>query len=424
MSVRTSWYAAALAAVLLPGAAARAGETTWKPAAPAPADDGPVVTLGAPVRPDGSSPPAPAAAETHQASYLDADGAPPAFTPYVARGEPPDAVPPPAGGAPVVPPPPGGGFNTGVCTDQPLRPGFWDKCKELFHCGGERASATGRCAFQSDHCFDVLASPVTNPFLFEDPRALTELRPVFIYQGAPHRNPDFSGGYSGFFGTQARLAFTERWSLVVSELGFVFLHPHSSAAGITNSTSFAQVTLGPKWTFYRCPDTNTVAAAGLDFEIPTGDRKAFQDTGTLSLVPYLTGAQAIRLPQGYGSIDLMGTTGYSFSVDSKRSEFYYLSTHVDYNVANLNLVYPFLELNWFHYTAGGKGPALGFEGADLVNFGSSNVGGRDFVTLGPGVRYKFGGRDNVQMGLAVEFPLTNQKELTNYRVTFDVIFRY
>src|SRR5262245_20247467 len=59
--------------------------------------------------------------------------------------------------------------------------------------------------FQSDHCFDRFISPVSNPFFFEDPRALTELRPIFIYQHIPGSNPLFHGGsFEGFF-LQGRL---------------------------------------------------------------------------------------------------------------------------------------------------------------------------------------------------------------------------
>jgi hypothetical protein len=338
--------------------------------------------------------------------------------PFLARGQPPDAVPAPLPGPP--PPPPSEGYNQGVVTDRPLRKGWWDKCKEWFNFGGDHASSSGRVAFQSDHAFDCMASPVTNPFLFEDPRALTEVRPIFIYQGSPHST--FGGGYSGFFGLQGRLALCENWSFVFNELGWVYLHPNNPSASLSDSTGFAQLSLGPKWTFYRNPDSGTVLATGLNFQIPAGSAKVFQDTGTLSLAPYLSAGQHLRLPQGFGGLNLLGTTGYSFSVDSSRSEYFYLSAHVDYDIAGLHKIYPLMELNWFHYTNGGRGPALGFEGADLVNFGSSNLGKKDYLTLAFGLRYKF--TECVQAGFGVEFPLTAQKELTNYRLTFDMIFRY
>src|SRR5262245_41644746 len=48
-------------------------------------------------------------------------------------------------------------------------------------------------AFASDHEFDSFISPVTNPFLAEDPRKLTELRPIFMFQTIPNSNLLYSG---------------------------------------------------------------------------------------------------------------------------------------------------------------------------------------------------------------------------------------
>jgi hypothetical protein len=431
MTARTSWWVATLSLVLLPGAL-WAQEGIWRPATVRPATSSAaapsasVATLDRPVALDTpignasfeepSANPAMPLSSLYRTAYqgnAEESGADP--LPFIARGQPPDGVPPPVPGPP--PPPPVGGYNQGVVTDQPLRKGWWDKCKDFFT-QSEHASS-GHCCFQSDHAFDCLISPLSDPFLFEDPRALTELRPIFIYQGVPSHA---GGGYAGFFGTQARVAFTERWSLVVNELGWVYLHPSHPPPGVTDSTGFAQLSIGPKWTFYRNPDMGTVVATGLNFQIPTGEAKVFQDTGNLSLMPYLSAAQHLRLPQGFGGINLVGTTGFSFSVDSERSEYYYLAAHIDYDIAGLNKIFPLLELNWYHYTTGGRGLPLGFEGADLVNFGSSSLGRRDFVTLTPGIRYKFS--ECIQAGFGVDFPLTSQKELTNYRLTFDLIFRY
>jgi hypothetical protein len=343
--------------------------------------------------------------------------------------DPPADVPPPTSG-PMPPPPPPGDIatNPGVVIDKPLQHSWWDKCKEFFNQGGERASSSGRCWFQSDHCFDFLASPVTNPFLFEDPRALTEIKPLFIYQGAPSGNPIFRGGNSEFYGMQARLAFTERLSLVINELGFVSLNPFNAAADTTGrfseSTGFAQITIGPKYTFWRCEEWKSIAAGGLMFQIPAGSPRVFQDTGTLSLVPYVSAAKNFGLPSGWGSLNLMGTTGFSGSVDRQRSDYFYMSAHLDYNIANTNMFFPFLEMHWFHYTQGGKAndPGFGFEGLDMVNFGSHTLGSRDYLSLAPGLRFKL--NEHIQAGAAIEWPLLRQKEITDYRLTFDIIFRY
>jgi hypothetical protein len=289
-------------------------------------------------------------------------------------------------------------------------------------------SCSGRGCFQSDHEFDYLISPVTNPFFFEDPRALTEVRPIFIYQSAPSGNPYFHGGHSEFFGTQARVAITDRFSLVLNELGFVSLNPYNPTPAIGKDTGFAELKLGPKYTFIRNPCTGSVLAGGLTFEIPAGNGRVFQNTGNLGLDPYVSYAQRFRLPAGFGNVNFLTELGYSFSVDDKRSEFLHNSYHLDYNVAGLNKIYPLIELNWFHYTQAGKSftplPGLGgIEGADLVNFGSRDVGNRDLLTLAIGARYKF--TENVQFGAAAEWALTShQRTLSDFRLTVDLIFRY
>src|SRR5262249_37634984 len=74
-----------------------------------------------------------------------------------------------------------------------------------------------------------LISPVTNPFLFEDPRSLTEIRPIFIYQRIPGGQPDFFGGNISYFGTQARVAITNRLSFTINKLGGIWINPNDAS---------------------------------------------------------------------------------------------------------------------------------------------------------------------------------------------------
>src|SRR5262245_64994375 len=158
-------------------------------------------------------------------------------------------------------------------------------------------------------------------------------------------------------------------------------------------------------------------------EIPAGSSKVFQDTGQASIVPYLSYGQTVyRLPSGFGALNFMGNLGYSISTDNQRSEFFYTNLHLDYNVAGLNAFFPLVEVNWMHYTKSGNNVNLGFEGADLINFGSATRQGRDYVSLAIGARYRFS--NNIQFGAAVQFPVTNEQGLADYRLTFDMIFRY
>src|SRR5262249_20160296 len=84
------------------------------------------------------------------------------------------------GGDEPPPPPPGG----------PADPTWWpgreqdlNELRGQFPALGERNR--DRLAFGSDCDFDDFVSPISNPFLAEDPRSLTELRPIFLWQTIP-----------------------------------------------------------------------------------------------------------------------------------------------------------------------------------------------------------------------------------------------
>ena len=351
-------------------------------------------------------------------SVGDAGTAPPQPTgnyfPYATTSNQPDSVPPPGV--------PSADITPGVATDRSVAPGFWENCRNLFSVG-DRGHSGGRCSFQSDHSFDALSSPITMPFYAEDPRALTEVRPIFIYQKIPTSATNFGGGNITFLGTQARLALTDRWSIVISQLGYTSFDPKNPVAPVQKGSDFSDFKIGGKYTFLRNADTGTVAAFGVNAELPIGGSKNLQDTGTLSLDPYFSFGQTFgRLPAGFGSLNFLSTTGYSFSVDRGRAEFFYSSYHLDYNVANANKFFPLVELNYMHYTGNGNRAALGTEGGDLMNIGSTTRRGNDYLSVAGGLRYRFS--EHLQLGAAVETPVTHERGLSDYRLTFDVIFRY
>jgi hypothetical protein len=379
----------------------------------------PAVTLGRPVATLGRPVPLGAAPEGGIAAV---GFSTPASLGPVVRAQAPDtgppAVPPP--GVPAVP---GGDdlIRGGAVTEPPppAGTGFWTKAGEYFGFG---AQCPGHCLFQSDHCFDGFVSPVSNPSEFEDPRSLTEVRPIFIYEQAPLKNSVFHGGDIEFFGVQARLALTDRLSVVMQNFGWDWIEPHAATDAFQPHSGFSEIDIGPKFTFWRNDCTKTLAAAGLTFEIPVGSSKVLQNTGTLGLRPYLSFAQNFG-QTSFGSFNLMNTFGYNFGVDNTRTDSFFSSWHLDFNVGNANKIYPLIELNWRHYTANGKGNDINFEGADLFNFGARNIAGHDLITLAPGVRYKF--TEWAQVGAAFEFPITNPtKDVEAYRLMFDVIFRY
>jgi hypothetical protein len=323
-------------------------------------------------------------------------------------------------------------YNCGLVTSNADTGGFWSRCGDgLKRCWSDMTGAvTGGVAcmqnrglFQSDHEFDAFISPVTNPVFFEDPRALTEFRPSFIWQRTRDETPFFAGGSNYFLNLQTRVAFTPWVSLVVNKLGWTWINPDEPVPGVVEQGSgFSELHIGPKVTFLRNDVSGTVAALGLNFEIPSGSARVLQDTGDLSLSPYFSIAQNFWRTQ-YGAFNFMNTTGYSFAVDSDRTDFFYLSAHLDYNIGNLNKYYPLIELNWTRYTFNGGARNFGFEGNNLFNFGSDGVAGEDDLTLAIGGRYKWS--EAIQFGLAAEFSvLGGPRHMDDFRLTMDMIFRY
>ncbi len=345
------------------------------------------------------------------------------------RGQAPDSVLPPVGGAGAIPAPavaiPGGDLYSSGAVTPTIGPSGNYFTQGLGYC---KESFTRRCGrpFQSDNTgdFGEFCSPVTSPFLAEDPRALTEVKPLFIYQSIPGGNPVTHGGSVEYFGLQARLALTERWSIVLNKFGGVAIQPDDKTF-IQDKSGFAEIWIGPKYTFYRDDTNKTAAAVGMTFQIPSGSRDTFQNTGALTLSPYFSFAKGFgKLPQQLGNFNYMSTTGFAFNTGSDRSDYFYSNLHLDFDVLGQHRLYPLIELNWMSYINHGHANPVPFEGGDLFNLGAANLNKKNVASAALGARYKLGGRDAIQFGGAFEFPLTDQKDLNDFRVVFDVIFRY
>lgn len=284
------------------------------------------------------------------------------------------------------------------------------------------SGGSGRSLFQSDTLFSCFISPVTNPHLFEDPRALTELRPIFMWQRTPNSNYVYQGHNNFFADMQARVALTQNISIVVNRLGWVWSDVANPQQGIETGNGFSEINLGPKFTFIRNETSGTVAAMGLNFILPYGSAKVNQDTGNLSLAPYFSIAQ--NFGSFYdGSFTFINTTGYSLGIDSLRTDFVYSSFHLDYDVGGLHKIYPLVEVNWAYYTFNGSARDVGFEGNNVFNFGSAGVAGHSDLNVALGARYRF--NEHVQFGFAGEMNvLGGSRHLDALRLTFDMIFRY
>jgi hypothetical protein len=268
--------------------------------------------------------------------------------------------------------------------------------------------------FCPERGFDCFISPISNPFLFEDPRSLTEIRGIMSFQGIPSGNNNYGGGSADFFGVQGRLAITERLSVTMNKLGVQTLSPNGG-------TGLSELWLGPKYEIIRNPDTQTLVSVGGIFQIPLGSSSVYQNTGALSIVPYVSAAQKL-FETDWGRINGMATAGYAISTNNARSDYFYLSGHIDYDVMNLHKFFPLMELNWFSVTTNGtSNPAYNFEGRDLVNFGA-NAKGNNLLTMALGGRWRF--NDRWTVGGAFEFGIAGRRDIFQNRFMMDLTWRY
>lgn len=359
-----------------------------------------------------------------------------AVQPRVVRGQIPPPPAFPGSTAPPVYPAPGGPagvdmYNKGVVNNDSDLGGFWTRTGDrLKRCwdevtGGASSAFQGQHMFQSDTRFQGFASPVTNPFFAQDPRALTEIRPLLIWQHTPSANPVWNGGNNFQFAATGSVAITPHISLTLNRLGFSTINPRVGSADVPagSATGFSDIALGPKISF-GSEASNSVFAFGLIFDIPAGSNDVLQGTGRVMLDPYFSYAQNFGRSE-YGSFNFMNTTGYTFRTDSTRTEAFYSSFHLDFDWGNAKRFYPLVELNWRHYTRNGSARTLNFEGSDLANFGSNAVAGRDELTLAVGTRVRL--NNFAWWGIAAEFNVLKNgdgRHLDQFRLTTDFIFRY
>ncbi|MEZ6142159.1 MAG: transporter [Zavarzinella sp.] len=339
---------------------------------------------------------------------------------------------------PPLPPPPGsfndgptlgapsndpGGFRQMNPGDDPYRSANnFDRLSNLFGGGvglDPQEWDRRKVTFQSDHDFPWLSSPLSNPFMAEDPRSLTEIRPMFLYQTIPGSQYLLRGGNAVFFGGQARLAFTERISMIVNKIGWQSFNPGTGST-LGGATGFTELHFGPKFVLIRDPQEKVISSLGLTFQLPIGSSAVYQNTGSLTLMPYWSYARQIY-QSVFGGVGLINNVGYAFGTSDARSDYFFNSFHLSLDLFDQHNIFPTMEINWFHYTTDGTTVPETFEARDLGNLGAQ-AASRDFLTISPGVRFRM--NEGIFLGLHTEFPLLGTRDLLDFRFGVDLIWRY
>ncbi len=264
---------------------------------------------------------------------------------------------------------------------------------------------------QADSKLDQMISPVSNPVNFEDPRMNTEARLIYMYHELDD-NFVTQGGDIRLYALQLRYAVNDDLALIATKDGYIDFNPN---AGLSDDEGFANVALGAKYAFHRDDAAGTIFSGGLRYEAPIGDEEVFQGEGDGNINPFVTGAVALQ------NLNLMAATGFRLPLDSDDSTLYDLDIHIDAPLGNF---YPSVEFNLVHVVDAGNRIGLGGEGADLINFGSSNSDGETLVTTAVGGRYRI--NDDLDFGVAYQVPLTNGpgSDIFDWRLTTDLIFSF
>lgn len=295
-----------------------------------------------------------------------------------------------------------------------------DSCCGDDSCLDTIGSSLAKWIQPSDHCFDDFISPMIDFVHFEDPRNLTELRPIFVN----HRFPATlgpgaipAGGSAQLFALQFRLALTERLSLIGVKDGYI-IDNSEGALDTLLASGWADITAGLKYNLVRNTQTGTLVSSGFTYEIPLGSDQALQSVGDGQFNFFVSGGQRLA----GGNAHVLTSFGWQLPVDqSVQSTTVRWNNHFDVKVTDT--VYLFTENSWTHWTDEAEvGLALGVSGQDLLNLDSTNVEGNNLVTHNVGTKYKPNG--HFEAGVAYEFPLTEFKDIIEDRVTLEMIFRY
>jgi len=258
--------------------------------------------------------------------------------------------------------------------------------------------------------------PVSNPVLNETPFITTEVRPIYIYQNIPDNVPlaGVKGGNINLWAVQLRVALTDRLGFIATKDGYADVN--LNVPGLDDD-GFANLGFGFKYALISDPKENTLVTAGLTYEAPTGRLKAgpfwWQGNGKGFINPFVTAAET------YDKVGIQAMVGGKFALDGDaNTSWFNYSLHMDYEI--LPNLFPLVELNGFIPINDANRTGFAFEGLDLVSIGGSEPS--SVVTFAAGSRYKI--TDHVMAGIAYEFPLTDDEDILDWRLTADLVIYY
>ena len=285
-------------------------------------------------------------------------------------------------------------------------------------------------------------SPMSMPYLFEDPYIRTELNLVGIYHNFP-ADSVFDGGEAGVIALQARVALTDRLAFIATKDGYTFLRPDNSI--LDDEEGFMDITVGLKYAVIDDRDSGLIVTPSLRYEIPLGNKDVLQGVGKGVVIP------AVSIGFGPEDVHFVADFGAQVAVDGDRdSSSIFYNFHIDQAFAvefipGADFIVPFIELSGMTWVDSGDGRTgletdLGrlsvraaqdilsgvnpvanptadrrFEGADVANLGSSGMAGEDLITMAWGFWIPFDA--GLSTGFSYERVLSQRQDIFEQRFT-------
>ena len=221
---------------------------------------------------------------------------------------------------------------------------------------------------------------------------------------------------------EVRWAVTDRLAIIATKDGWVDFKPKGALAGL-KSTGWADISLGLKYAAIDDKENQFILTPGFELELPIGSRDVFQGNGLGEWDLFLAAAK------GWGDVSLMGNVGARVPNNMARDTMQlHYSAQLAYHASRYFM--PFLAANGFSVLNSGSqaglgaltGAPFGFEGFDLINFGSRAAAGSTQITGATGFRSKL--VERVELGFAYERSLTNPRGVFDDRFTVDFVLRF